>query len=156
LRGGLRRSDSELYVMMGGNGMMGDRMMWGMGIAHLLILSDRVGSGRVDQIPVLPVKGAEMREAIVMTVAAGALGLVSPALSADGNAARGQRVFGACAACHSLQPDRNMTGPSLSGLWHRKAGALESFSRYSPALKSSGVIWDDNTLDPWITGYQST
>lgn len=24
----------------------------------------------------------------------------------DGNSIRGQRVFGACAACHSLQPDQ--------------------------------------------------
>ena len=53
----------------------------------------------------------------------------------DASAARGQRVFGACAACHSLQPEQNMTGPSLAGLWGRKAGTLPSFDRYSPALK---------------------
>jgi len=34
-------------------------------------------------------------------------------LAAEGNPARGQHVFGACAACHSLQPDQNMTGPRL-------------------------------------------
>jgi cytochrome c len=64
--------------------------------------------------------------------------------------AQGQRVFGACAACHSLQPDKNMTGPSLANLWGRKAGTLPSFSRYSDALKSSNVIWDDKTLDEWV------
>jgi cytochrome c len=31
-----------------------------------------------------------------------------------------------------------MTGPSLSGLWNRKAGTLPSFERYSPALTSFG------------------
>jgi cytochrome c len=67
-----------------------------------------------------------------------------------GNAGRGQRVFGACAACHSLQPDKNMTGPSLANLWNRKAGSLQSFSRYSPALKSSDVVWNDQTLEEWI------
>ena len=36
----------------------------------------------------------------------------------EGNSVRGQRAFGACAACHSLQPDQNMTGPSLAGLWN--------------------------------------
>ena len=46
-----------------------------------------------------------------------------------GNAARGQRVFGACAGCHSLQPDQSMTGPSLAGLWNRKAGSLASKGR---------------------------
>ncbi len=72
----------------------------------------------------------------------------------DGNATRGQRVFGACAACHSLQPDQNMTGPSLTGLWNCKAGSLTSFSRYSPALQSSNIVWNDNTLDEWITDPQ--
>ena len=64
--------------------------------------------------------------------------------------ARGERAFGACAACLSLEPNRNMTGPSLSGLWGRKAGDLASFPRYSPALKSSGIVWDDKTLDAWL------
>jgi cytochrome c len=75
-------------------------------------------------------------------------------VAADGNPIRGQRVFGACAACHSLQPDQNMTGPSLSGLWNRKAGSLASFSRYSPALKSANILWNDKTLDDWITDPQ--
>jgi cytochrome c len=70
--------------------------------------------------------------------------------SAEGNSARGQHVFRACAACHSLQPDQNMTGPSLADLWGRKAGNLASFSRYSPALKSANIIWDEKTLDEWI------
>jgi len=43
-----------------------------------------------------------------------------------------------------------MTGPSLADLWNRKAGGLASFKRYSPALKSSGVVWDDRTLDEWL------
>jgi cytochrome c len=72
----------------------------------------------------------------------------------EGNETRGQRVFGACAACHSLQPDQSMTGPSLAELWNRKAGSLASFSRYSPALKSANIVWNDKTLDDWITNPQ--
>jgi cytochrome c len=72
------------------------------------------------------------------------------ALAAEGNPTRGQRVFGTCAACHSLEPDKNMTGPSLARLWGRKAGTLPSFSRYSPALKSANIEWNDNTLDEWV------
>lgn len=74
----------------------------------------------------------------------------APQSFAAGNPGQGQRVFGACAACHSLQPDQNMTGPSLAGLWNRKAGTLASFSRYSPALKSTNIDWNDKTLDQWI------
>jgi cytochrome c len=72
----------------------------------------------------------------------------------DGNSTRGQRAFGPCAMCHSLQPDQSMTGPSLAGLWNRKAGTLASFSRYSPALKSANIVWNDKTLDDWITDPQ--
>ena len=76
---------------------------------------------------------------------------LSPAFAADGDASRGAQAFRACAACHSLEADKNMTGPSLAGLWGRKAGGLASFERYSDALKSSGMIWDDRSLDGWIT-----
>ncbi|HWE07160.1 MAG TPA: c-type cytochrome, partial [Rhizomicrobium sp.] len=72
----------------------------------------------------------------------------------EGNAARGARVFGACAACHALQPDRNITGPSLPGLWNRKAGSLPSFERYSSALKGANIVWDDATLDAWLADPQ--
>ena len=72
----------------------------------------------------------------------------------DGNSARGQRAFGPCAMCHSLRPDQSMTGPSLAGLWNRKAGTLASFSRYSPALKSANIVWNDKTLDDWVTDPQ--
>jgi len=67
-----------------------------------------------------------------------------------GDATRGERLFGNCIACHSLQPDKNLTGPSLSGLFGRNAGGLESFARYSDALKSSGLVWNDKTLDTWL------
>jgi cytochrome c len=73
-----------------------------------------------------------------------------PASAQTGDAARGERVYRACAPCHSVEPNRIMTGPSLAELWNRKAGSLPSFDRYSPALKSSGMIWDDKTLDAWL------
>jgi cytochrome c len=79
------------------------------------------------------------------------LTLSSSAFAEAGDAVKGQRDFQACAPCHSLEVDRNMTGPSLSGLWGRKAGSLPSFERYSDALKSSGIIWDDRSLDAWLT-----
>jgi cytochrome c len=71
-----------------------------------------------------------------------------------GDKTRGQRDFSACAACHSLEPNRNMTGPSLANLWGRKAGALSSFDRFSDPLKASGIVWRDRTLDQWLTDPQ--
>jgi cytochrome c len=81
--------------------------------------------------------------------AAVTLAALAPAWSAA-DANRGERVFGACAACHSLEPNRSMTGPSLAGLWGRKAGSVPSFPRYSSALQASGIVWNDKTLDDWI------
>jgi cytochrome c len=88
------------------------------------------------------------------TIALATIALLSPAQAQKGDASRGQQDFRACAPCHLLEPDRNMTGPSLADLWGRKAGSLASFERYSEALRSSGIIWDDYALDGWLTDPQ--
>ena len=72
------------------------------------------------------------------------------AAAVQGDPAQGARDFRACAPCHSLAPNRNMSGPSLAGIFDRKAGRLDSFGRYSPALKSSTITWTDQTLDAWL------
>jgi cytochrome c len=84
----------------------------------------------------------------------GALAFQHSVNAAEGDAARGQRVYGTCAPCHSLERDRNMTGPSLADVWNRVAGELASFQRYSAALKSSRIIWEDSTLDEWLKNPQ--
>src|SRR5260370_1128904 len=82
-----------------------------------------------------------------------AFGLIAFSVQASaqvGDPTRGERMYRACVACHSLEPNRNMTGPSLAEVWNRKSGSLASFPRYSPALKSAGIIWNDDTLGEWI------
>ena len=69
---------------------------------------------------------------------------------AQGDAQRGAKLFPQCAACHTLEPGRNLTGPSLANLFGRKAGSVSSFLRYSDALKRSGAVWDEKTLDAWL------
>jgi cytochrome c len=76
--------------------------------------------------------------------------LSAPSWAETGDPTRGERMYRACVACHSLEPNRNMTGPSLAEIWNRKSGSLASFPRYSPALKSAGIVWNDNTLNEWI------
>jgi len=78
-----------------------------------------------------------------------ALLVLGPALAA-GDANRGARIFQACAACHSVEPGRQMTGPSLAGVWGRKAGTEPDFHRYSEPLKRSGIVWSQDTLDKWL------
>jgi cytochrome c len=87
----------------------------------------------------------------VCLIAAFLLGASSwPSAAVEGDAAAGARAFRACAACHSVELNRNMTGPSLAGVSNRKAGSLDSFPRYSPAIKQSGVVWNDQSLDRYL------
>ncbi len=59
-------------------------------------------------------------------------------------------MFRACAACHTLTAGEHRTGPSLAGMYGRKAGTAEGFQRYSDALRNSGLVWDARTLDGWL------
>ena len=70
--------------------------------------------------------------------------------AAEGDSGRGAAVFRVCAACHSLKPGQQLTGPSLAAIWQRPAASVPGFHRYSDALKRSTVVWDEATLDAWI------
>jgi cytochrome c len=74
-----------------------------------------------------------------------ALAAAVPAGAAD--AARGQEIYGRCAACHSLAVDR--TGPRHCGLIGRKAGSVAGFA-YSDAMRRSGIVWNRRTLDRFL------
>jgi cytochrome c len=63
--------------------------------------------------------------------------MASLGFAAEEGVALGARAFRACAMCHSVETNRNMTGPSLADVWNRKAGSLSNFPRYSDAMKSS-------------------
>ena len=65
-----------------------------------------------------------------------------------GDAAHGKTLYQGCQACHSI--DENDLGPKHRGVVGRRAGSLEDYS-YSTALKNSGLIWDEATLDRWLT-----
>ena len=72
---------------------------------------------------------------------------------AEGDAARGEKKFEECASCHTTERGVNNVGPSLYGVFERKAGELADF-RYSPALKRSGITWSPQTLDEFIADPQ--
>jgi cytochrome c len=80
--------------------------------------------------------------------------LLTGVARAEGDAARGEKKFQDCAACHRLDAGVNNIGPSLHGIFTRKAGELPDF-RYSPAIKRSGIGWTPETLDKFITDPQA-
>ncbi len=85
----------------------------------------------------------------------GALLALAAVLSAMTGSARaddtGEAVFKKnCAICHTVEPGKNKIGPTLFGVVGRKAGTVPGFS-YSDANKTSGVTWDQKTLDTYLT-----
>ena len=74
---------------------------------------------------------------------------------ADGNPQRGAKTYGVCTACHSLEPNLQLTGPSLAGVWGQKAASVAGYPRYSDALKKHDFVWDDGTLNAWLANPQA-
>jgi len=68
------------------------------------------------------------------------------------DAEHGKVVFQTCAACHSEKPDA--IGPSLRGVYGRKAGSLEDF-RYSNAMKRADFVWDEDNLRAYLKDPQA-
>ena len=66
-----------------------------------------------------------------------------------GNAANGKQLFEKrCTGCHSL--DNNKEGPRLHDVYGRKAGSVSDFT-YSDELKAAHILWDERSLDQWLT-----
>jgi len=66
-----------------------------------------------------------------------------------GDPGRGEQIYHRCQGCHSI--DRNRVGPMHKGLFGRKAGSVPGFD-YSQAMKESGIVWSEQTLDLFLQG----
>ena len=63
--------------------------------------------------------------------------------------AKGKKVYNKCKACHALKAGKNKVGPTLHGLFGRKAATVPNF-KYSKAMKASGVTWDEESLRAYL------
>jgi cytochrome c len=82
-------------------------------------------------------------------LAAALLLAATPLAFAEGDAALGEKRFEECVACHALEKGKESVGPDLHGVFGREAGEVTDF-RYSPALKRSGIVWSEQTIDTFI------
>jgi cytochrome c2 len=71
-----------------------------------------------------------------------------PVMAGDIDA--GEKVFKKCKACHVVDAEKNKTGPHLVNIMGRTAGSLESFKKYSKAMKESGIVWNEETLNGYL------
>jgi cytochrome c len=94
----------------------------------------------------------------LITASAAMLALSVPAFAA-GDAAKGEREFNKCKACHMIQAEDGTdivkggkTGPNLYGVIGRAAGAQEGF-RYGESLVAAGeagLVWDEENLATYV------
>ena len=75
--------------------------------------------------------------------------LAAPEIAGD--SASGEVLFRkrACAMCHSMEPGKNLNGPSLAGVYGRAVGKVPGY-RYSPGLSAEKGRWDKARLDKWL------
>lgn len=78
-------------------------------------------------------------------------GFMTPAL-AEGDAAKGEKVFLKCAACHDVNKGINKVGPTLKGLVGRPAGSVAGFNYSEDMLAKGkeGKVWDEATLAEYL------
>jgi cytochrome c len=89
-----------------------------------------------------------MRGSVAVMMVAGLL-FLAPRPGEAADPAAGQAIFNRCKICHAVEAGKNMVGPSLHGLFGRKAGTIDNFT-YSEAMKNSGIVWDDDTLTKYL------
>jgi len=73
-----------------------------------------------------------------------------PAVAAD--AENGRSIFKVCAPCHSVESTVNKAGPSLKGVFGRRAGSVTEF-RYSKAMQDTGqagLVWNEQALAEFL------
>ncbi|QDO99179.1 cytochrome c family protein [Ferrovibrio terrae] len=83
-----------------------------------------------------------------------ALSFTLGSAQAAGNPEEGRKAFAKCRACHQLDAGKHAVGPSLKGVFGRKAGTTEGF-KYSDAMKNSGITWSDDTIAQYLADPKS-
>jgi cytochrome c len=89
----------------------------------------------------------------ILIAACSAVLMAGGSVPFQGDPARGEKQFEECASCHSIAAGENGVGPTLGGIFNRKAASLEDF-RYSAAMRNSGITWTSETLDEFIADPQ--
>lgn len=89
-------------------------------------------------------KGKFLAVSMALSVA-----LVSGSAFADGDAAKGEKVFNKCKSCHTVEAGKHRVGPSLHGVVGRKAGTAEGYGKYK-GLQGADFTWTEENLEKWL------
>ena len=101
----------------------------------------------------MPERPGRRRPMLVVHAVAVLVVCMAGIAGAEGDRARGERLFQRCYACHSVNPaETTLPGPNFAGVVGRRAASLDGFE-YSPALREAGrrgLVWDEATLDAYL------
>lgn len=68
-----------------------------------------------------------------------------------GDAAKGEKAFAQCKACHTINAGgANGIGPNLAGIYGDAQGQGRGGFAFSDALKGKGGKWDEASLNEWL------
>ena len=92
-----------------------------------------------------------MQRTTSLVILIGLIAGATPSWSQD--AARGDKAFNRCRACHAIGPGaQNKAGPALNGIVGRKAASVPGFN-YSAAMDKAaagGLVWTEAKLSAYI------
>lgn len=71
------------------------------------------------------------------------------AMMLDADAAKGEKVYSKCKACHKLEDGANGTGPHLFSVVNRSIGVVDGYG-YSDAMATHGGAWDEDSLNQFL------
>lgn len=76
--------------------------------------------------------------------------LASSTQAQEPDASAQKRAWAKCRVCHAIEKDvHRQEGPSLFGVLGAKAAEQPGFT-YSSALKNSGLVWSEETMDKFL------
>jgi cytochrome c2 len=93
-----------------------------------------------------------MKKALSLTAMIAVLSVSAIGAANAADAEAGKKVFNKCKACHTLAAGKHRIGPSLAGVFGRKAGTVDKY-KFSKAMTEAGeggLVWSEKTLTEYL------